>query len=166
MMERISLILSGRVAGATTPAAPTSTASRSTATNLEKLSICRLITLNVIWASGEPLYLDIHVPAGAEFSTALPDSHNAFIYVYRGAVTVDGVQVASRRMGILGNPGSLGNAPGVDSVTLSAAEDARLILVAGILDAVTPPAHTTLMSGRHPALWWGMLMVVVGGSAR
>jgi quercetin 2,3-dioxygenase len=73
----------------------------------------------------EPLYLDIHVPAGAEFSTALPSSHNAFIYVYRGAVTVDGVQVASRRMGILNN------APGADGVTLSAAEDARLILIAG-----------------------------------
>jgi redox-sensitive bicupin YhaK (pirin superfamily) len=73
----------------------------------------------------EPLYLDIHVPAGAEFSTALPDTHNAFIYVYRGAVTVDGVQVAARRMGILSN------APGADSVTLSAQEDARLILVAG-----------------------------------
>jgi redox-sensitive bicupin YhaK (pirin superfamily) len=79
----------------------------------------------------EPLYLDIHVPAGAEFSTALPASHNAFIYVYRGAVTVDDVQVASRRMGILSNPGSLGNTPGADGVTLAAKEDARLILVAG-----------------------------------
>ena len=73
----------------------------------------------------EPLYLDIHVPAGAEFSTALPASHNAFIYVYRGAVTVDGMQVESRRMGILSN------ALGADNVTLSAKEDARLILVAG-----------------------------------
>ena len=79
----------------------------------------------------EPLYLDIHLLAGSEFSTALPDTHNAFIYVYRGAVTVDGEQVAARRMGILSNPGSLGNAPGADSVTLSAQEDARLILVAG-----------------------------------
>lgn len=51
----------------------------------------------------EPLYLDIHLPAGAEFSSALPATHNAFIYVYRGAVTVGGVQVASLRMGILGN---------------------------------------------------------------
>jgi len=73
----------------------------------------------------EPLYLDIHLPAGAQFSTALPASHNAFIYVYRGAVTVDDMQVESRRMGILSN------APGADGVTLSAAEDARLILVAG-----------------------------------
>ena len=79
----------------------------------------------------EPLYLDIHVPAGAEFSTALPDTHTAFIYVYRGAVMVDGVQVASRRLGILSNPGSLGNASGTDYVTLAATEDARLILVAG-----------------------------------
>ena len=73
----------------------------------------------------EPLYLDVHVPAGAEFSTALPESHNAFIYVYRGAVTVDGMQVASQRMGILSNTA------GADNVTLSATEDARLILVAG-----------------------------------
>lgn len=73
----------------------------------------------------EPLYLDIHVPAGAEFSTALPATHNAFIYVYRGAVTVNGVQVGARRMGILSNTS------GADGVTLSAAEDARLILIAG-----------------------------------
>jgi len=73
----------------------------------------------------EPLYLDIHVPAGAEFSTALPETHNAFIYVYRGAVTIAGEQVASRRMGMLSNT------PKADGVTLSAAEDARLILIAG-----------------------------------
>jgi len=73
----------------------------------------------------EPLYLDIHLPGGAEFSTALPASHNAFIYVYRGAVTVDGTQVESRRMGILSNT------PEAGGVTLSATGDARLILVAG-----------------------------------
>ncbi|HEX5337510.1 MAG TPA: pirin family protein [Gallionella sp.] len=73
----------------------------------------------------EPLYLDIHIPAGAEFSTAIPASHNAFIYVYRGAVQVGDTQVGSRRMGILNN------AAGADSVALAAMEDARLILVAG-----------------------------------
>ncbi|HTN94839.1 MAG TPA: pirin family protein [Gallionella sp.] len=73
----------------------------------------------------EPLYLDIHLPAGAEFSTALPAAHNAFIYVYRGTATVDGVQVASRRMGILSN------SPEADSVTFSAAGDTRLLLIAG-----------------------------------
>ncbi len=78
----------------------------------------------------EPLYLDIHLPGGAEFSTALPASHNAFIYVYRGAVTVDGTQVESRRMGILNNA-SGSNTPEAGGVTLSATGDARLILVAG-----------------------------------
>ncbi len=73
----------------------------------------------------EPLYLDIHVPAGTTFSTSLPGTHNAFIYVYRGVVNVEGTEVASQRMGILSNT------PGADGVTLAAKEDARLILVAG-----------------------------------
>jgi hypothetical protein len=73
----------------------------------------------------EPVYLDIHVPAGTEFSTALPASHNAFVYVYRGSVTVGGMQIESQRMGILSNTS------GADGVTVAATEDARLILVAG-----------------------------------
>jgi len=73
----------------------------------------------------EPLYLDIHLPEGTEFSTALPASHNAFIYVYRGEVKVDGVHVSSRRMGILGNE------PGADGVSVQATLDTRLILLAG-----------------------------------
>jgi hypothetical protein len=73
----------------------------------------------------EPLYLDVHLPAGAEFSTTLPATHNAFIYVYRGAVNIGDKTVASRRIGILDN------APEADGVTLTATEGARLILVAG-----------------------------------
>lgn len=73
----------------------------------------------------EPVYLDIHLPAGSEFSTGLPASHNAFIYVYRGSVKVGDTTVASKRMGILDN------AAEADGVTVSATEDARLILVAG-----------------------------------
>jgi redox-sensitive bicupin YhaK (pirin superfamily) len=73
----------------------------------------------------EPLYLDIHIPAGASFSTALPATHNAFVYVYRGAVRVGDTRVDAKRMGILGN------APEADGVTIAATEDARLILIAG-----------------------------------
>ncbi|MBI3481324.1 MAG: pirin family protein [Nitrosomonadales bacterium] len=73
----------------------------------------------------EPLYLDIHLPAGATFSTALAETHNAFIYVYRGAVQVGNTRVESRRMGILSN------APASDGVTLTAGEEARLILIVG-----------------------------------
>lgn len=73
----------------------------------------------------EPLYLDIHLPANASFSTALPVTHNAFIYVYRGAVKVGDTLVNSQRMGILSNTSD------ADGVTLSATEEARLILIAG-----------------------------------
>jgi redox-sensitive bicupin YhaK (pirin superfamily) len=73
----------------------------------------------------EPLYLDIHLPAGAEFSTTLPQTHNAFIYVYRGTVKVGDAQVESKRMGILSNT------EGADGVAFKAKEGARLILVAG-----------------------------------
>lgn len=73
----------------------------------------------------EPLYLDIHLPAGATFSSALPTTHNAFIYVYRGAVKVDDVEVNTQRMGILNNT------PEADGVTFTTTGGARLILVAG-----------------------------------
>ena len=73
----------------------------------------------------EPMYLDIHLPAGASFSTALPATHNAFIYVYRGAVKVGDMLVESHRMGILSNTSD------ADGVTLTATEDTRLILIAG-----------------------------------
>ncbi|MDR0775545.1 MAG: pirin family protein [Azonexus sp.] len=75
----------------------------------------------------EPLYLDIHLPADVTFSTALPDNHNAFVYVYRGTAVIDGTQITSRHMGILANT------PGSDGVTVSAGNDGetRLILVAG-----------------------------------
>ncbi|CAH1386965.1 pirin family protein [Candidatus Nitrotoga sp. M5] len=73
----------------------------------------------------EPMYLDINIPAGASISTTLPATHNAFIYVYRGAVKISDTQVESHRMGILSNSTE------ADGVTLSAMEHARLILVAG-----------------------------------
>ncbi len=73
----------------------------------------------------EPLYLDIHLPAGAEFSTAIPNTHNAFLYVYRGAAQVEGTTVDVQRMAILAN------AEEVDGLRVSATLDTRLILVAG-----------------------------------
>jgi len=35
-----------------------------------------------------PLYLDLHLPVGALFSQALPAGHNAFVYVFRGKVSI------------------------------------------------------------------------------
>ncbi len=73
----------------------------------------------------EPLYLDIHLPMGAEFSTEIPSTHNAFIYVYRGAVQVGETAVSSKRMGILHN------SPEAEGLTLTTTEEACMILVAG-----------------------------------
>lgn len=73
----------------------------------------------------EPLYLDIHLPAGTSFSTVLPSAHNAFIYVYRGEVMVGDTVVESRRMGILNNSSAY------DGLTLRAGKATRLILIAG-----------------------------------
>jgi quercetin 2,3-dioxygenase len=73
----------------------------------------------------EPLYLDIHLPAGATFSTAIPNTHNAFVYVYQGAASILDAQVPAQRMAILHNDLS------ADGVILQAKEDTRLILVAG-----------------------------------
>ena len=71
----------------------------------------------------EPLYLDIHLPAGARFSQLKPESHNAFVYVYRGAAIVGGQQVDDRYMGILANAG--------DGVLMEALAATRVLLIAG-----------------------------------
>jgi hypothetical protein len=55
-----------------------------------------------------PQLIDIHLPAGATFATALPAAHNAFVYVYRGCATIEGTRVESQRMAILANDGNAG----------------------------------------------------------
>ncbi|MBI1174868.1 MAG: pirin family protein [Sideroxydans sp.] len=79
----------------------------------------------VVRDATEPVYLDIHLPTGGQFSTPLPATHNAFVYVYRGKVQIGGRIISAGRMAILGN------APDADGIRLDAADPARLILVAG-----------------------------------
>src|SRR5689334_4313623 len=76
-------------------------------------------------ATTEPLYVDIELPAGADFAQALPPSHNAFVYVYRGDVAIGGTQVPAQRMAILANDA------GSDGVVLKAGQAARVLLIAG-----------------------------------
>lgn len=71
-----------------------------------------------------PLYLDIHLPAGARFEQLIPAGYNAFVYTYRGLTEVAGTQVPDRMMAILANDGA-------DVLVLRADEDSRVILVAG-----------------------------------
>jgi redox-sensitive bicupin YhaK (pirin superfamily) len=73
----------------------------------------------------QPLYLDIELPAGASFEQALPAGHNAFLYVFRGEVVVEGKAVPQARMAILDN------AKDADGVRIKAATSTRLLLIAG-----------------------------------
>ncbi|SPC06736.1 pirin family protein [Cupriavidus taiwanensis] len=77
----------------------------------------------------EPVYLDVELPAGQDFAQALPAGHNAFIYVYRGEVSVgagdDRAVVEAQRMGVLDNGGQS------DGVIVRAEADARFLLIAG-----------------------------------
>jgi redox-sensitive bicupin YhaK (pirin superfamily) len=74
----------------------------------------------------EPLYLDVQLAPGARFEQLLPDSHNAFLYVYRGELTVADTLVRRQRMAILANT------PGSHGVVLQAGpEGAQAILIAG-----------------------------------
>jgi hypothetical protein len=81
-------------------------------------------------AHTEPLYLDLHLEPGATFEQPVPAGHNAFVYVYRGELEIDGgtsrTAVPPQRMAVLAN------APDRDGVRVQAgAEGARALLVAG-----------------------------------
>lgn len=73
----------------------------------------------------EPLYLDLHLPAGASFVEVLPGNHNAFVVVYRGEVDIGGSKVAEGQMAILANGDRF------DGVAIAAAKPARALLIAG-----------------------------------
>lgn len=72
-----------------------------------------------------PLYLDIHLPAGTRFEQAVPAGHNAFVYVYRGEVSIAGQTVPVQRMALLAN------SPEADGVVIEASADAKVLLIAG-----------------------------------
>ena len=85
-------------------------------------------------ATTEPIYLDIHLPGGARLEQALPEGHNAFVYVYEGAVTVgdpDGTGNAAPRALKHGEMGILANVKGAAGVIVDGAGPARLLLIAG-----------------------------------
>jgi redox-sensitive bicupin YhaK (pirin superfamily) len=71
------------------------------------------------------VYLDLAMPAGAQFDQALPAGHNAFLYVFRGEAVVGGKGIGQARMAILDN------ADGADGVTITASRDCRVLLLAG-----------------------------------
>ena len=75
--------------------------------------------------STEPLFYDVHLPAGAAFEARLPSAHNAFLYAYEGEATVGARRKAlpHRAAGLLS---------GGESVRIDAGGDgARVLLLAG-----------------------------------
>jgi redox-sensitive bicupin YhaK (pirin superfamily) len=74
----------------------------------------------------DPLYLDVSLAAGSTWSYVLPEGHNVFAYVFEGQVRVgegeDARDVQAQELAVLG---------GGDVFNVSAAQAARLILVAG-----------------------------------
>lgn len=73
----------------------------------------------------QPLYLDIHMPAGSSFTHSLPASFNAFVYVYEGEVQIGEREVPVQRMAILKKSAD------TDGVLIDAKVDSRLLLIAG-----------------------------------
>ncbi len=73
----------------------------------------------------QPNYLDLHLPAGARFAQALPAGHNAFLYVYRGEVSIAGKTVPVQRMAILANEAQ------ADGVVIETGVDAKVLLISG-----------------------------------
>jgi hypothetical protein len=72
-----------------------------------------------------PYYFDLHLPAGASFSELLPTDHNVFVVVYRGEVAIAGKPVKERQLAILANGDD------ADSITITASQPARALLIAG-----------------------------------
>ena len=74
----------------------------------------------------EPLYVDMQIEPGASVAQAMPDDFNAFVYVYRGELSISDQIVRTQRMALLANTS------GSDGVRMAAGpHGARAILVAG-----------------------------------
>ena len=70
----------------------------------------------------DPRYFDVTAASGKALSIPVPDSHNAFIYVFDGRVDVSGTEVSRGQIALLGKG---------DEVGFTASSDARALVVAG-----------------------------------
>lgn len=72
----------------------------------------------------QALYLDVHLPQGQQFTHPIPASHNAFIYLYEGELTVGDAtptSVAAHQAAILGSG---------EQLAVSAQKNARFLVLA------------------------------------
>jgi redox-sensitive bicupin YhaK (pirin superfamily) len=73
--------------------------------------------------STEPLYVDIELAANQSLSLPVPESHNAFIYVFEGALQSDSKDVRTHAAALLGSGDTLDVTAGP--------EGGRFLLIAG-----------------------------------
>ena len=71
----------------------------------------------------DPLYLDLQLPAGSTQQFDIAAGHNAFVYVYQGSASIEGVLVPAQKMAILDNQGQ--------GVRVHSEHGARLLLLSG-----------------------------------
>ena len=73
----------------------------------------------------EPVYVDLHLEAGASYTAELPEGHNVFAYVYAGDAKVGaaGTSVARGEMAL--------TSPGTSLPVTAGPDGARLIVVGG-----------------------------------
>jgi len=57
--------------------------------------------------STDPLYLDVHLDAGATFAQPIKDGYNAFVYPYEGEITIGDQVLELRSAGVLSQDGEL-----------------------------------------------------------
>ncbi|HEY1136923.1 MAG TPA: pirin family protein [Xanthomonadaceae bacterium] len=81
----------------------------------------------IVQPATEPLYLDIDLAPGRTWSLLLPEGHNAFVFVFEGALSVgegeDARPLATHTLGVLGG--------GERATLVAGASGGRAILVAG-----------------------------------
>ena len=70
-----------------------------------------------------PLYLDVTLDPGTDFSESLPETHNAFVYVVKGSVTLDSSTLERDQLAVLSKGASLNLESG--------SAGARFLLIAG-----------------------------------
>ncbi|MEQ8666039.1 MAG: pirin family protein [Rhodospirillales bacterium] len=80
----------------------------------------------VAGVAAEPVYLDVSLDAGGHFRQPVPDGHTAFVFVFEGAVAVDGAggteTVATQELAVLGDG---------DTIAVTSEKGGRCIVVAG-----------------------------------
>jgi redox-sensitive bicupin YhaK (pirin superfamily) len=72
--------------------------------------------------STAPLFLDVHLPAGAKFVQPVRDGHNAFVYPYEGSVRIGEAEIPRGDAGVL--------AAGDFVEIVAGGQEARFILLA------------------------------------